>query len=331
MESGWPIQICGTGAYNPEKVIDNESFTKYLDTSDEWIRTRTGISERRNVAKTEFTSTISRIASERALEDAGVDAGDVDLIIVATASGDYPFPSTASIIQHELGAKRAGALDVNAACSGFMYGTTVAAGMIAANMKECAIVVGAETLSRFIDAEDRTTCILFGDGAGAAVLKKCDEDAGPRILYSDLGCDGSRTDHIWIPAGGSRNPTSSTTVAERLHFMRMKGREVYKFAVVKMQRLIENALEATGLSTADLKLLIPHQSNLRIIESVQEKLGLPSEKIAVNIDRYGNTSAASVIMAMDEARRSGQLVSGDHALLVAIGAGLVWGTMIVRL
>lgn len=330
MENGWPIQICGTGAYNPEKVIDNDSFAAYLDTSDEWIRTRTGISERRNVAETEFTSTISRIASERALEDAGVDPADVDLILVATASGDYPFPSTASIIQHELGAKRAGALDVSAACAGFMYGTTIAAGMIAANMKECAIVVGAETLSRFIDPEDRATCILFGDGAGAAVLRKSD-DSGPRILYSDLGCDGSRTDHIWIPAGGSRNPATETTTAERLHFMRMKGREVYKFAVVKMQRLIEDALEATGLTAADLKLLIPHQSNLRIIESVQEKLNLPAEKIAVNIDRFGNTSAASVIMALDEARRSGRLVAGDHVLLVAIGAGLVWGTMIVRL
>ncbi len=325
-----PIAFCGTGRYLPDEVLSNQHFADYLDTSDEWIVSRTGIRERRRAAPGECTSTMAAKASELALQDAGLTIRDIDIIICATATGDCPFPATATFVQAALGAENIPAFDVSAACAGFVHGTTVASGMLSSGMFERALVIGAETLTRYVDPQDRRTVILFGDGAGAAVLARS-TDPRQAILYWDLGCDGTRAEHIWIPAGGSRLPTSEMTVAERLHFMHMRGREVYKFAVTKMQSLIDNALSTTGLSPADLKLVIPHQSNLRIIESVRERMGLEREKIAINIDRYGNTSAASVIMSLDEARRDGTLQRGDLVLLIAIGAGLTWGTMIVRL
>ena len=330
MTGRMPIQICGTGRYLPDEVLTNEHFAGYLETSDEWIVARTGIRQRHRAASSEATSDLAANAARNAIENAGLAPDAIDLIIVATATGDCPFPATAAFVQNHLGLSGVPAFDVSAACAGFLYASNAAAGMIASGMYKHVLVIGAETLTRATNPEDRSTVVLFGDAAGAAILGPAQrEDQG--ILYCDMGCDGSKTDHIWIPSGGSRLPNTPSTLAEGLQFMHMRGREVYKFAVIKLQQLIDNALKATGLTPADLKLLIPHQSNLRIIESAREKLGLPREKVAVNIDRYGNTSAASVIMSLDEARRSGQLSEGDVVLMVAIGAGLTWSTMVVRL
>ena len=325
-----PIRFCGTGMYVPKEVLTNQHFADYLDTSDEWIVTRTGIRERRKAAPGEYTSTMAVKAAQNALEDAGLSASDIDLIICTTATGDCPFPATAAFIQAALGIRDTPAFDIAAACAGFLHGAIVAAGLLNSGLYDRALVIGAETLTRFVDVEDRRMVVLFGDGAGAAVLSR---SANPEqaILYCDMGCDGTRAKLIWLPAGGSRLPASQMTVAERLHYMHMRGREVYKFAVNKMQELITNALAVTGLTPQDLKLVIPHQSNLRIIESVRDKIGLDREKMAVNIDRYGNTSAASVIISLDEARRDGTLQPGDIVLMVAIGSGLTWSTMIVRL
>lgn len=325
-----PIRFCGTGRYLPQEVLDNKYFADYLDTTEEWIRTRTGILERRRAAADETTSTMAARAARSALENAGVSANELGVIICATATGDCPFPATAAFIQRELGADGVAAFDISAACAGFLHGTCVAAGLMTAKACKYALVVGAETLTRFVDPEDRGTVVLFGDAAGAAVLGPS-TNPQQSILYCDMGCKGSGAELIWVPAGGSRLPASEMTVAERLHFMRMKGREVYKFAVTKIQELIDNALKETGLKPDNLKLVIPHQSNRRIIESARERLGLPPEKVAVNIDRYGNTSAASVIISLDEALRDGTLQRGDIVLMVAIGAGLTWSTAVVRL
>lgn len=330
MKQRFPIRLCGTGAYVPLRVIDNQHFIDYLDTTDEWILTRTGIRERRKAADNEFTSTLAANAARKALEDAAMTIEDIDVIICATATGDCQFPSTATFVAGELGAGTTPAFDVAGACAGFIYATAVAGSFLTSGMYRTALVIGAETLTRWADYEDRSTCVLFGDGAGAAVLaRSVDPERG--ILHCDLGCDGTKSTYIWAPAGGSRLPASAMTVAERLHYLRMRGREVYKFAVVKMQELIENALKDVGMKAEELKLLIPHQSNLRILESVRDKLGLPREKVAVNIDKFGNTSAASIPLALDEARRNGTLHEGDVVLMTAIGAGLAWGTMVFRL
>lgn len=330
MASHWPIRFLGTGAFLPERVITNQHFIDYLDTSEEWIITRTGIRERRYVGEGESTSTMATEAARRAIEDAGLSVGDIDVIICATATGDHPFPATAAIIQAALGAKQAAAFDISAACAGFLHGLSLATAMLGAGMHKRVLVVGAESLSRVVNPEDRATVILFGDAAGAAVLGHSETDEHG-ILYCKLGCDGTRAQHIWIPSGGSKYPTSASTVAENMQFMHMRGREVFKFAVPKLAEIIDEALATTGLTPDDLKLVIPHQSNLRIIESARERMGLPREKVAVHIDRYGNTSAASVPLALDEARRNGTLVPGDLVLMVAIGAGLTWGTVIVKL
>lgn len=327
----FPIRFLGTGAYVPSEIRGNDYFSKYLDTSDEWIRSRTGIQERHIAAPEQATSDLGIRAAQEALDDAGIGIDDVDMLICATATGDHPFPATATFIQGGLGGKRQiPAFDVAAACAGFLYATTVASSMIASGMVKRVLVIGAETLTRFADPEDRTTVILFGDGAGAAVLERSTEpDQG--ILHLELGCDGTRADSIIVHGGGSRHPSSESTVAERMHFLRMRGREVFKFAVHRLQILIDNGLEATGLTPQDLKLVIPHQSNMRIIESARERMGLPKEKVVLNIGRYGNTSAASLPIGLNDARRDGTLGRGDLVLFVAIGAGLVWCSMIVRL
>lgn len=330
MNQRMPIRFAGTGAYMPAEVITNEHFAGYLDTSDEWIQTRTGIRERRKSTEDEYTSVLARKASERALEDAGMDPKDLDLIICATATPDYLFPSTASVIQGQLGAVNAGAFDISAACAGFMHASAAASGLISSGIHKTVLVIGAERLTRFIDNQERGTVVIFGDGAGAAILTKSD-NAEQAVLYCNLGCDGTRTEDIWLPAGGSRFPACQATIEGRKHYMHMRGRDVYKFAVVKIIREIERALDETGLKAGDLKLVIPHQSNLRIIESVRDKMGLPMEQFAVNIDRYGNTSAASVPVAFDEARRDGRVGEGDLVLMIALGAGLTWGTMIIQL
>ena len=326
------LQVCfrGTGMYVPDKVLTNQHFADYLDTTDEWIVTRTGIRERRRAAPDEFTSSMAVAASRLAIEDAGLSVEDIDVIICATATADCPLPAAAAFIQAALGAREVPAFDVSAACAGFLYGAITAAGLLNSGLYKHALVIGAETLTRIADPEDRRMIVLFGDGAGAAVLSRPTRPEQV-VLHCEMGCDGTRAEHIWIPAGGSRLPTSEKTVAERLQYMHMRGREVFKFAVTKMQELTDNALAASGLAPDDLKLVIPHQSNLRIIESARAKLGLPREKVAINIDRYGNTSAASVIMSMDEARRNGTLQTGDVVLLIGIGAGLTWASMLVRI
>jgi 3-oxoacyl-[acyl-carrier-protein] synthase-3 len=330
MNQRMPIRFAGTGAYMPDEVITNEHFADYLDTSDEWIQTRTGIRERRKSTDDEYTSVLARKASERALADAGMDAKDLDLIICATATPDYLFPSTASIIQGQLGATNAGAFDISAVCAGFMHAGAAASGLITSGIHKTVLVIGAERLTRFIDNNERGTVVIFGDGAGAAILTKS-SSPDQAVLYCNLGCDGTRTEDIWLPAGGSRFPACQATIEGRQHYMHMRGRDVYKFAVVKIIREIERALKETGLKASDLKLVIPHQSNLRIIESVRDKMGLPMEQFAVNIDKYGNTSAASVPVAFDEARRDGRVGEGDLVLMIALGAGLTWGTMIIQL
>jgi 3-oxoacyl-[acyl-carrier-protein] synthase-3 len=325
-----PIRIAGTGTYVPEEVLDNQHFINYLDTTDEWIVARTGIRERRRAAKNESTSVLAANAARKAIENAGLTATDIDAIVVATATGDHPFPSTATFVQKAIGARTIPALDVGAACAGFLYATTVASGLLATEAYKNVLVIGAETLTRCVDTEDRSTIVLFGDGAGAAVLCKA-HNPEQGILHFELGCDGEKAEYIWIPAGGSKLPASHMTINEKLHFMHLRGREVFKFAVIKMEELIDRGLQETGLTAADIKLMIPHQSNLRIIESMRERMGLPHEKIAINITKYGNTSAASIPMALDEARRNGKLQTGDAILMLAVGAGLTWGSMIVRL
>lgn len=325
-----PVNLLGTGMCVPDEVLTNKYFTGYLDTSEEWIVTRTGINERRRVAPAESTSTLAAEAARRALADARLSKNEIDLIIVCTATSDTIVPACSCWVQDHLGLPGIPVFDLGAACAGFVYGVVVAASMINAGTAHNVLLIGAETLTRITDYQDRSTCILFGDAAGAAVIT-ASGDGQRGIIHHALGAVGSRARDIWVPAGGTKLPASATTVAERLHALRMNGREVYKFAVVKMQELIDEALEATGLTPADLKMVIPHQSNRRIIESVRERMDLPADKVAVNIDRYGNTSAASIIVALDEARKGGQLKAGDHVLLIAIGAGLTWGVAVWRL
>jgi 3-oxoacyl-[acyl-carrier-protein] synthase-3 len=331
MNSRMPVELRGTGVYVPDRIIDNNHFVGYLDTSEEWILTRTGIRERHWASKDQATSDLGLEAARRALVDANMTIDDIDVIICATATGDHPFPSTAAIIQGKLGCTRPiPAFDVGAACAGFMFGSAVAAGLIMGGTFKTALVIGAETLSRYADPDDRSTVILFGDAGGAAVWSRSrDEHTG--IQHLELGSDGTKADYIWLPAGGSRVYASTMTVNERLHYIRMKGREVFKFAVLKMEEIIDRALSELGITPADLKYVIPHQSNLRIIESMRERMQLPKEKMAVNIDQYGNTSAASILLSLDAARRSGRIAKGDLVLFVAIGAGLAWGTMVVRM
>lgn len=313
----------------PKQVLGNDHFENYLDTSDEWITTRSGIKKRHRAGDGETTVTMALDASRKALEDANLKPEDLDLILFATVTPDTFVPSAACWLQGELGAKNAGAMDLNAACAGLIYGMTQAAMYLHSGLYKHILIIGAETLSRITDHEDRSTAVLFGDGAAAFVMSQSD-DPNRGVLYQHLGADGTCADYIIQPAGGSRLPSSETVLAERLDKLRMKGREVYKFAVVKFNRLVQKALKETDLKAEDIDLIVPHQSNMRIIESVQQKMGLPIEKFVVNIDRYGNTSAASVGMAFDEARRSGRVKPGSIVMMIAFGAGLTWAVTVVR-
>lgn len=329
MKVDWPVEIAGTGASAPANVVTNQWFADRIDTSDDWIVQRTGIRERRIAPPGESTLHYSTLASRQALEAAAMQPADIDLILHATISPEHPLPSTACELQHALGCRQIAAYDMAAACSGFVYGLIAGSQSITLGLAERALVLGSECLSRFTDMDDRTTAVIFGDGAGAAVIRRSTSPER-RILAVAWGADGGGAKSIWIPGGGSSEPASAKTVNERLHTMRMKGREVYKFAVTKMEELIEQTAADAGISVDQLNLVIPHQSNLRIIESACEKLRLPMERVLINIDRYGNTSAASIPIGLAEATRVGRLKRGDYLLVAAFGAGLTWASVVLR-
>jgi len=302
---------------------------RLVDTSDEWIIERTGIKERHIAAPGEATSDLAFYAAKNAIEKAGLKPKDIDAIIVATATPDMFFPATACLLQDRLGARKVACVDVEAACPGFIYGLDIARGFL--ELKDnyrTVLVVGAETLSRIVDWNDRNTCVLFGDGAGAAVLIRDDSEYG--ILSSYLGGDGRLANLLYMPAGGSRLPASRETVEKRLHYIKMQGREVFKYAVLGMQESSLRALKAAGISPDEVTWLIPHQANMRIIDATRERLGLPAEKVYINIQRYGNTSAASIPIALAEMEEGGVLKRGDIVLMVAFGAGFTWGATLVR-
>jgi len=320
--------IAGTGIYVPEKVLSNADLEKMVETSNDWIVSRTGIHERRVAMNGQATSDLAFIAAKDACRDAGVEPDQLDLIIVATITPDMSFPSTACLVQDRLGARRAGAYDLSAACSGFVYALAQANALIACGQCRNILIIGAEALSKVTDYTDRGSCILFGDGAGAAVLQPTTEDKG--VLFCRLLADGAGGDMMKLPAGGSRMPASPETVRDGLHYMEIHGREVYRFAVTTMRDLIQEAMAKCGLSVADVAMVIPHQVNMRILESATSKLGFPMEKVYTNIDRYGNTSAASVPLALHEARAEGRLKAGDTAIMVAFGGGLTWASAVVK-
>lgn len=326
----YECRIAGTGRYVPEKILTNTDLEKIVETSDEWIIKRTGIRERRIAAEDQSTSDLALEAARVALDRAGLAAEDLDAIILATLTPDTYCPAGACYVQNLLGATNACAFDLSAACTGFVYGITVGSSLVRAGIHKNVLVLGAETLSRFIDYTDRNTCILFGDGAGAAVLSRAEEGGDSRLLDHYLRSDGGGTDLIIMPGGGARRPSSHDTVDGKLHFLSMQGNDVFKFATKSMQTLIETAIERNGLSVDDLDLVVPHQVNSRIIDTVLRKVDIPEEKIYLNLQRYGNTSAASVPMALHEAVEEGRVQAGNLVLLVAFGAGLTWGYNLVR-
>lgn len=321
-------RIIGTGSYVPEKVLTNHDLEKTLDTSDEWIVTRTGIRERHMAAEGEATSDLATEAARRALEMAGISADELDLILVGTISGDYPWPATACLVQHKLGTSGQAAFDVSAACSGFLYGLATAASQIESGKIRRALVIGAEVLTRIVDWEDRNTCVLFGDGAGAVVLEGQAGDSG--ILSTHQHADGSFWELLYQPGFGSRSPASEAGIRERLPYLRMQGNEVFKIAVRSLHEVAVEALEANGMTGQDLDLFIPHQANRRILEATAKRLGLRDDQVYVNVHRYGNTSSASIPIALDEANRSGRLAPGNLVLLDAFGGGLTWASALVR-
>ncbi|MBI4706473.1 MAG: ketoacyl-ACP synthase III [Candidatus Omnitrophica bacterium] len=321
------VGIIGVGEYLPKKVLTNKDLEKMVDTSDEWITTRTGIKQRRLVAKNEAASDLAIKASYQALEDARLKPEDLDLIIVASITGDMPFPSVSCLVQNAIGAKKAACFDISAACAGFVYAVTIAKQFIESGSYKKILVVGVEVLSSVTDWKDRNTCVLFGDGAGAAVLS---EVRSGGILSSYLGSDGSKKDLLYIPAGGSRLPASKETIDNRMHYIKMQGNELFKLAVTLMSEAAQIALKKAGLECKDIDLVIPHQANIRIIMAMARKLKLPEEKIYLNIAKYGNMSSASTATALCEAKKEGRIKKGDIVLLDAFGAGLVWGACVIK-
>ncbi len=320
--------ITGIGRYLPRRVMTNHEIEKMVDTSDEWIVTRTGIKERRIAAPEEASSDLAYAASQEALADAGVTPEQLDLIIVGTATPDMLFPATGCILQDRLGAKQAGAFDLSAACSSWVYAVAVAHGYIASGLAKTVLVAGAETLSKFTNWKDRNTCVLFGDSAGAVVMQACEPRSGFLSFY--LGADGAGGPLIALPAGGSRIPASFESIERNQHFLQMNGREVYKFAVRCIPKAIEEAVQRAHMTIDDVDLFIPHQANIRIIDAAAGRLGQPREKFFINVERYGNTSAASVPVALYEAVHSGRVKVGDTVVLVAFGGGLTWGSCALR-
>jgi 3-oxoacyl-[acyl-carrier-protein] synthase-3 len=307
----------------PDRVLTNDDLSRLVDTSDEWITERTGIKERRVAEPDQAASDLALPAAQRALDAAGLDAADVDLVVVATVTPDMFFPSTGSLLASALGADDAGAYDLSAGCTGFMYALAQAYGALAGGLAENALVVGTETLSKITNWHDRTTCVLFGDGAGAVVLQRVPQGG---FLGFELGSDGEGGKDLSIPAGGSRLPVSRETLAQEMHFLQMNGREVYKFATRILVSSAEKLLEECGLTVDDIDLYIPHQANKRIIDHASAKLGIPKEKIFVNVQRYGNTSSASIPLCLAEAVADGRLEKGTRVLMTGMGAGLTWGS-----
>jgi len=320
--------IVGWGKYVPEKIITNNDIAQFMDTSDEWIRSRTGISERRFADEHETTASMAIEATKLALDRARVVPAAVDLIIVATLNPEHIFPATACLVQDAIGATHAGAYDLSAACSGFIYGLSMASAMIQSEAIKVAVVVGSETLSRLLDDQDRTTYPLFGDGAGAVVLQASPIPGG--VMATQLGADGSGGEHLVVPAGGSKIPTSQETVANRLHYIKMNGREVYRFATRVMGRAAKQACAKAGVNVNEIDLFIPHQANIRIIESARKDLKIPQEKVFTNLQKYGNTSAASIPIALCEAIEAGRVNANDKLVMVGFGAGLTWGATVVQ-
>ena len=329
LANNYQVCIAGTGSYVPETVLTNEDLAKRVDTSDEWIFSRTGIRERRIAAEGEHTSHMASAAARKALEQAGLAAEDVQLIIVATITPDTLTPATACYVQQQLGAKNAVAFDISAACSGFLYAMKITKRMIADGAFENALIIGAEKLSAFVNWEDRTTCVLFGDGAGAAVLRRAAPEEG-EILATEMGTDGNLTHLLNIPGGGSACPITESNVTHHLASLAMMGKEVFKHAVNRMKEAAETVIKRAELSSEDIVCVIPHQANLRIIDAIAERLSVPEGRVFVNLDKYGNTSAAAVAIALDEANRSGAFKRGDHIVMVVFGAGLTWAAAAVR-
>ena len=322
------VSIVGTGSYTPDKRLTNADLSRMVDTSDEWITTRTGIKERRIAAKDELTSDMATKAALQALAQAKVKPEDVDLILVATATPDMLFPATACFVQKKIGAKKAACLDVSAACAGFLFGIEIAQQFITSHTYDTVLVIGAEKLTSITNWTDRNTCVLFGDGAGAAVLRHRGSDHG--VISTHIGSDGQFTDILFMPGGGSRCPITRDNVDMNLATIHMTGKEVYKQAVTAMVKASRKVLADAGLTADDIACVIPHQANLRIIEAIADRLGISLDKFYVNLDRYGNTSAAAVAMALDEANRTGRIKPGDYVLMVVFGGGLSWASTVIE-
>ncbi|MCD5414847.1 MAG: ketoacyl-ACP synthase III [Clostridiales bacterium] len=328
LNKGYSVKISGTGSCLPSNVVTNFDLEKIMNTTDEWIRSRTGIESRRIADEKTATSDLSTVAARRALEDANLNAEDVDLIIVATITPDMMFPSTACIVQKNIGASKAAAFDIEAACSGFLYALSIGEQFIKGGVYKNALIIGAETLSKIMDWEDRNTSVVFGDGAGAVVIKKTTESGG--ILSSCLGADGSKGDVLTQPAGGSRIPATHGSIKDKLHYIKMEGNEVFRFAVRIMGKAAVEALKLSNIKLEDIDFLIPHQANIRIIEAAAKRLNLSKDKVYMNLDKYGNMSAASVPVALDEASKKGLLKKEDIVVLVAFGGGLTWASTVVK-
>ena len=321
-------RVIGTGSYLPEKVLNNFDLEKMVDTNNEWIVARTGIEERRIAAENEFTSDMATKAAQRALEMAGVSAEEVDLIVMGTITADYPWPATACIVQANLGAKNAYAYDLSAACSGFLYALSAASDFLTSGHGKKALVIGAETMSRIVDWTDRNTCVLFGDGAGAILLEAQESESG--VLSCHLHSDGNYRELLCQPGFGTKNPATVAGIEEKLPFLKMQGNEVYKVAVRSMTAVSKEALKANGMTSEDVTWFVPHQANLRILEAVTKRLKLVDEQCFINVNRYGNTSGATIPVALDEIYRQGQFKDGDLILMAAFGGGFTWGASIIR-
>jgi 3-oxoacyl-[acyl-carrier-protein] synthase-3 len=321
------VSITGIGSHAPARVMTNDELAKMVDTSDEWIVERTGIRERRVAAPDEALSDLSLPAAKDALDQAGLNPSSVDLLIVATVTPDMAFPSTGAILADQLGAKDAAAYDLSAGCTGFVYALVQAHGMVASGLAEHALVVGGDVLSRIVDWEDRSTCVLFGDGAGAVVLERV-RDGG--FLGFELGADGSGGPQLYIPAGGSRAPATAESVAARQHYAKMNGREVFKFATRVLVDSAEKVLDECGVAVDEVDVYVPHQANVRIIDHARRKLGIPEERTVVNVDRFGNTSSGSIPLALGDAEADGRLAAGEMVLMTGMGAGLTWGSALIE-